>query len=213
MLSRTIQLWFKPWERDDLGRKRFGAWSQSYSGERYWIMDPLPEEVNLLDIIVGLSNAARYRGQTKFFYSVLQHSVLVSQAVEKLALERGWSAQEARAAAYEGLFHDAPEAYLGDVARPLKRMRAMREYRKVEALWEQAIFTQFNIKPTEKSRALVHEADHRVVLDEIFVIMTRPEMWADSGRYLDMEPLGVVVEELDRKEVIKRFVERYLELA
>lgn len=211
-LPRSIRLLYEPYDYDDLGRKRLGAWSQSYSGERYWIMDPLPEEVHLVDIVMGLSNAARYRGQTMFFYSVLQHSVLVSQAVERLALERGWSHKKARIAAFQGLFHDAPEAYLGDVARPLKRMRAMREYRRVEALWEDAIFKKLDVTVERDTAALVHEVDHRIVLDEIYAIMADPDMWPDSGRYLDMEPLGVTVESLTKNETIARFYQRYEEL-
>ncbi len=212
MLPRKLRFWFQPWDYDDTGRKRLGAWSQSFSGERYWIMDPLPEEVHLEDIMVGLANAARYRGQTLYFYSVLTHCVLVSKAVEALALERGWSKEAATAAAFEGLLHDAPEAYLGDVARPLKRMRAMKEYCRVEALWEEAIFTQLNVKSTPESKKLVHEVDHRIVLDEIYAFMRDPEMWPDSGRYLDMEPLGVEVKEITREQSIKDFSERYIEL-
>lgn len=212
MLPRKLRFWFEPWDYDDYGRKRLGAWSQSYSGERYWIMDPLPEEVHLVDIVIGLSNAARYRGQTKFFYPVLQHSVLVSQASQALALKRGWTKDNAWTAGYQGLLHDAPEAFLGDVARPLKRMRAMKEYCRVEALWETAIYEKFKVLPTRESSALVHEVDHRIVLDEIQVVMKDPDMWARGGRYSDLEPLGVVVEEMTQMEVIDMFENRCKEL-
>ncbi len=211
-IPRSIRLLYEPHDYDDDGRKRLGAWSQSYSGERYWIMDPRPDEVHLVDIVMGLVNAARYRGQTMYFYSVLQHSVLVSQAVEKLALERGWSHKKTRIAAFQGLMHDASEAFLGDVARPLKRMRAMREYCRVEALWETAIFERFDVKPEIDTSAIVHEVDHRIVIDEIYALMADPNMWPDSGRYLNMEPVGVVVEQLTREETINRFYKRYEEL-
>lgn len=211
-LRRNIKLLYTPYEYDDKGRKRFGAWSQSYSGERYWSLDPLPEEVHLIDIVHGLANAARYRGQTKFFYPVITHSVLVSQAVEALALQRGWSPWAARDAALEGLFHDASEAYLGDVARPLKRMRVMRQYCKVEALWEDAIFEKFGIEPTAETRKLVHEVDHRVVLNEIEVLMADPDMWQRGNRYTDMEPLNIEVPELTKHEAIDLFYDRYHEL-
>ena len=211
-IPRSIKLLYQPYEIDDLGRKRLGAWSQNYSGTKYWIMDPLPEEVNLIDIVVGLSNAARYRGQTKFFYPVLTHCVLVSQGVERLALERGWSVQEAKAAAFEGLLHDASEAFLGDVARPLKRQRAMREYCRVEALWEEAINTRFGVKSNLRYKALVKEVDQRIVLDEIQTVMFDPDMWARSGRYVGMKPLGAEVKYMTQKESMTAFYNRYLEL-
>lgn len=208
-LPRSIRLLYEPYEYDDKGRKRFGAWSQAYSGERYWSLDPLPEEVHLVDVVQGLVNAARYRGQTKFFYPVLSHSVLVSKAVERIAVSRGWSGQEALDAAFEGLFHDSPEAYLGDVARPLKRMRTMREYRKIEALWETAIYTKFNIKPTTASRELIHEVDHAIVLDEIKVLMRDPDMWARGRRYVGVQPLYIEIPNWTREESVKQFYDRY----
>lgn len=211
-LLRNMRFWFEPWDYDDFGRKRLGSWSQSYTGERYWIMDPRPDEVHLTDIAVGLSNAARYRGQTRFFYPVSTHSVLVSQSVERIALERGWAKSKATEAARQGLLHDASEAYLGDVARPLKRMRAMREYCRVEKLWEDAIFERFNIKPTKASNELVHEVDHRIVLDEIYTFMADPDMWPDSGRYLDVEPLDINVPNLTREQSMDMFYRRYNEL-
>lgn len=211
-LIRNLKLLYTPYEYDDKGRKRFGAWSQSYSGERYWSLDPLPEEVHVVDIVHGLVNAARYRGQTKFFYPVLTHSILVSYAVEELAIDRGWTPWAAADAAFEGLFHDAPEAYLGDVARPLKRMRTMREYCKVEGLWEDAIFKQLDIHPTKETRKLIHEVDHRIVLDEIWVLMKDPGMWERGNRYTDMEPVGVKVQEWTKDEAIELFYKRYKEL-
>ena len=211
-LPRSIRLLFEPFEYDDKGRKRLGAWSQSYSGERYWSLDPLPEEVHLVDIVQGLVNANRYRGQTKVPYNVLTHSILVSQSAERLATLRGWSSGAARDVGFEGLFHDATEAYLGDVARPLKRMKAMREYCRVESLWEEAIYERFDIKPTPETRKLVHEVDHRIVLDEIGVLMRDPDMWPRGHRYVGVEPLNVVIPNWSREESIKAFYTRYNEL-
>src|SRR6185503_5589264 len=59
-----------------------------------------------------LANLSRFGGHTRAFYSVAQHSVIVSQLVE----ERGGDAEDAFAA----LMHDATEAYLGDMPHPIK---------------------------------------------------------------------------------------------
>lgn len=82
------------------------------------------------DIAHALSNIGRFTGHTSRFYSVAQHSVLVSLNV----------APEHRLAA---LLHDASEAYCGDVATPLKRM--MPEYKQIEERMERAIFEQFGL--------------------------------------------------------------------
>jgi len=74
-------------------------------------VDPLnlrPEDVDIHDIAWALSQQCRYSGHTEFHYSVAQHSVLVSRLLP-------------RAFKLDGLMHDASEAYLQDVARPLKQ--------------------------------------------------------------------------------------------
>src|SRR5512146_2196359 len=83
------------------------GWIQTYTGRQFWPFNPHPEDVRAEDIAHALSQVCRYQGHCLEFYSVAQHSVLVSYAVpDHLAL---W-----------GLLHDAAEAYLADIARPLK---------------------------------------------------------------------------------------------
>lgn len=87
--------------------KRIGQWTQTFSGRMFWPLDPRPEEVAIEDIAHALSMICRYNGHSRFFYSVAQHSVLVSHHVP--AEHALW-----------GLMHDAHEAYVGDMVRPLK---------------------------------------------------------------------------------------------
>lgn len=83
------------------------SWIQTFTGQ---VFDPFktePETIKILDIGHALANTCRFGGHIKTFYSVAQHSVVVSNLVPKpLAL---W-----------GLLHDAAEAYLGDIPRPIK---------------------------------------------------------------------------------------------
>jgi hypothetical protein len=70
-------------------------------------VNPNPDEIHIMDVAQGLSHVCRFAGQVKVFYSVAQHSVLVSKLLDdRTAL---W-----------GLLHDASEAYLHDLTRPLK---------------------------------------------------------------------------------------------
>lgn len=70
--------------------------------------DPDPQMINLVDIAHSLSNLCRWNGHTMRFYSVAQHSIFVASLMEK---------PEDKLA---GLLHDASEAYISDMARPVK---------------------------------------------------------------------------------------------
>lgn len=200
------------WERDERGRLRRGAWSQAYSGQAYYALDPRADEIHFEDVCIGLAREPRYRGQTREPLYVAEHCVLVSRWCEFLAHQRGWLPGEIHEVACEGLMHDAPEAYIGDVARPLKRQRVMRGYKKVEALWWREVCSRFRLQPTKKSSALVEEVDRRIVLDEIEALFVDPDMWARAGRYRGMKPLGAKIEALSWEGAAIAFAERYREL-
>ncbi len=81
------------------------------TGRSVHILNPRPEEIDIEDVAHALSHACRFAGHVPAFYSVAQHSILVSELLD------------ARTALW-GLLHDASEAYLHDLTRPLKRALA-----------------------------------------------------------------------------------------
>lgn len=89
----------------------------------------------LEDIAAGLAKVCRFGGQINRFYSVAQHSVLVSRLCPPNLKMLG-------------LFHDAPEAYLGDVVKPLKNLIDS-VYGPIEELFTHAIFEQFFLDPNQ----------------------------------------------------------------
>lgn len=62
---------------------RHGDWMQTYSGRKFWPVDPRPEEVFIEDIAHALSMICRFGGHSLVFYSVAQHSVLVARNLKR----------------------------------------------------------------------------------------------------------------------------------
>ncbi len=207
---RLIRRFGWGWEHDDLGRKRRGTWCQTYSGQKFWPLDPRADEVHLDDLVVGGARECRYGRQTTRFYSVLEHELIVSLAVEKFARERGWDEATVLLAAREGLMHDSSEAIIGDMIRPIKHQPIMRGYRRAEAPIAAAAYERFGIVPTEATSALVKEVDDRIVVDEINSLMRRPEMYL--SRYADVEPLGVTIAALPWEQAAAAWLVRFDEL-
>lgn len=92
---------------------------RTYTGRHVHPLNPRRYEISIFDIARSLSNLCRFLGHTTAFYSVAQHSVLVSQFVPPE--DALW-----------GLLHDAAEAYLCDLHAPVKRAPEMMAYRAAE---------------------------------------------------------------------------------
>ncbi len=90
------------------GSDRYGDWMQTAGNRQFWPLDPRPEEIYIEDIAHSLAHQCRFAGHVNRFYSVADHSVLVSMLCDKKD-------------ALTGLLHDATEAYLVDVPTPVKR--------------------------------------------------------------------------------------------
>src|SRR5262245_24308662 len=110
-------------------------WIPTYTGNRFDFGGPNPSDIDIRDIAHGLSHICRFGGRTTRFYSVAQHCLLVSRLVDpKYAMH--------------GLMHDAAEAYIGDIVRPLKQKLAKDsdgEFAAMEARIEHAIWERFEI--------------------------------------------------------------------
>lgn len=171
---------------------RRGDWMQTFTGRAFWPLDPRPDEVHLSDIAHSLALQCRYAGHCRSFFSVAQHSVLVSHFLpEELRL---W-----------GLLHDASEAYLVDLPRPVKR--SIPDYGAAEELVMKAIATRFGL--VWPMPAAVKDVDNRILIDESEALMGAPPMpWKLVG-----PPLGIVIESWSPQEAERRFVARFHQLA
>jgi hypothetical protein len=169
-----------------------GDWMQTFTGRAFYPLDPRVEDIDPADVAHALSLLCRYGGHSKRFMSVAEHCVLMSEAVAPIN-------------ALWALLHDATEAYLGDMIRPLKY--AMTEYRAAEYRLMQVICDRFDIGldcPSE-----VKLADARILLDEREALMApSPLPWAVDH----LHPLGVMVRCWSPEEAEKRYLERLREL-
>lgn len=106
---------------------------RTYSGLRVDPLEMTPEEVSILDIARALSRQCRYNGHVGGFLSVARHSIMVSERLAPLGRQMQlW-----------GLLHDAAEAYLGDLVRPLKHGDFGKLYLEHEAKLEAVIAEHF----------------------------------------------------------------------
>ena len=154
---------------------RRGDWMQTYTGRAFWPLDPRPEEVDPVDVAHALAHLCRYGGHVRRFYSVAEHCVLMSLAV---------TPENALAA----LLHDATEAYLVDLPRPIKRH--MPGYRDAEAVLWRAVAARFGLP--EELPAEVHEADSRILVNERDALMAPPpRTW--GLEHLEPLPLSRIV--------------------
>ena len=172
------------WMQTYTGRK--GDWMQTYTGRKVWPLDIEPRDVHIEDIAHSLSMQCRYNGHCLRFYSVAEHSVLIARAA--LPQHKLYA-----------LLHDAAEAYLTDVPRPLKPWLV--DYYAMEANADNAIMRRFGLGPQPNSlaslldveavRSAVKELDERILVDERAQIMAPGLRWKGIE---DVEPLRVVIE-------------------
>jgi len=111
-------------------------WVQSFSGRKIDLLDTAIDSIVIEDIAHSLSMLCRFKGHSKQFYSVAQHSVIVSYICEPQY-------------SFYGLLHDASEYVLGDMPAPLKRSGKINEYKKIEKILQGKIYNRFGLKDDE----------------------------------------------------------------
>lgn len=134
------------------------AWIETSTGRRFHILNPSAEEIDIRDIGHGLSMMCRFTGQVRRFYSVAEHCVHCSRLVKpEFALQ--------------ALMHDASEAYIADINRPMKHFTPIGDsYKKIEKRIMDLIYTKFGM-PTEEPKE-VKDADTAMLLAEKSQLMT-----------------------------------------
>lgn len=160
---------------------------ETYTGLDVDLLHPEPEMFCIEDIARGLAGEGRYNNHCRVWLSVAQHSCIVADQ---------FADQRERAFA---LLHDAHEAYVKDIPRPLKRL--LSGYAKIAGDVQAAL--EESLLPDEwlawydlgNFPARLKSADNAVCRAEAALLMASGGAeWGWNGTpiiQIDLEPMGV----------------------
>ena len=174
---------------------RDDAWIQTFTGKRFWPINPSSDDVCIEDIAHSLALKCRYGGHSTIFYSVAEHSVHVSRALPP----------EQRLI---GLLHDAAEAYspFGDVPRPLKPHVPW--VKAIEDRLDLAIAIAFGLSAHAFGDSAIKTIDQRILMDERALLMPAPPApWTT-----DLPPLGITLAAWGPEEAERQFLAEFRRL-
>lgn len=162
-------------------------------------LNPSVEDIQIVDIAHALSMLTRANGHLPQFFSVGQHSIQCC----KEALARNYGPRVAMAC----LLHDASEAYISDITRPVKQYMTM--YLQIEEQLQNMIFEKFlGALPEEEEALLVDNIDDGCLYYEFKHFM--------NIELMENEPLMVSNLQFDfqpMEDVEREFLELYTKLA
>lgn len=145
------------------------AWIQTYTGIKFQPFNPTPSTIAIVDIAHSLAMQCRFNGHTNHFYSVAEHCCHVADYLP-LSLR------------LPGLLHDASEAYLCDLPRPLKHdaQGFGDNYRAAEDRLMSVIAERFSL--TYPFHEDVKHTDNRMLATEALQLMSplHPD-WPDRS--------------------------------
>ncbi len=144
------------------------------SGGKLSFLTPHPDQISIQDIAHQLAHTCRWAGSTKHFFSVAQHSLMVAKLVSQQGASKVFILQ--------ALLHDAAEAYMGDLARPIKHSLPLKGYATVERNLLNVILEKY----TQRSflAEVVKEKDNLVQHTEAKFLLNYEPDWLVPG-YID----------------------------
>ena len=174
----------------------------THSGKKVQFDKVDSSQIHIPDIAKSLSRMARYCGHTKEFYSVAQHSVLVSNQIYRLTGNPRL--------ALEGLLHEAPECYgMSDIHGTFKRMLG-KQAKKVIKEYEAKIFKALGFD--EELDEIVDYVDSMLLVDEMSQLLENKNSgidFKDNDKYGHCKGFGIMIVPQESKIVEKDFLRIY----
>jgi hypothetical protein len=172
-----------------------GDWMTTISGRQVWPLCATQAMINIYDIAHALSYICRFNGHISFFYSVAEHSCRVSDICKPQY-------------ALYGLLHDATEAYLGDVIRPLKPY--FTNYNEIEDRLAKTIARKYSFSMRKAAHENVKWADNTLLFTEARdLVSTGGLNWRDNQLYI---PLPKKIRPWSPNKAKQEFLRRFKEL-
>lgn len=169
---------------------------RTFLGGKAWPLEPLPEDIQIEDIAHALSQQCRWTGHTREFFSVAQHCCLVSDSLPTRKLK------------LEGLLHDASEAYLSDISRPIKHSPGLGDfYLVVEGRLERVIAEKFGLDWPWSPE--VKAADNTLLYTEGRDLLNWGMSSVSKEINGDRKYLPFVIEPWEPKRAEQEFLERF----
>jgi len=156
---------------------------RTFTGIYINVFDPKPEDICIEDIAHALSNQCRFGGHLPDYYSVAQHSILCCKMTDdeyKL----------------QALLHDASEAYLLDIPRPIKQ--GLSNYKEIENKLMRVIADKFGF--THPLDEVIKDIDEWALVVEWKYLMIKQ---------FEINRLPLLKEIVDIKDVKEEFIKTY----
>lgn len=181
--------------------KQSDVWIGTYTGKQFRPFAPRPEDVDIRDIAHSLANQCRFNGHCSHFYSVAEHSVEVSNYVPV-------------ADALWGLLHDAAEAYVSDIVRPIKGLLRFSDgwsatsFREAENRILRVMAERFDM-PWPVPESVDHADLAMLATERLQLFDDRQPAWGDID---GVAPYSVLLACAQPHVAEKRFLARFAEL-
>ena len=166
---------------------------ETYMGIHFYPLHLTIDSINIKDIAHALSNICRFNGHSSEFFSVAQHSILVSDHVSMK--NKMWA-----------LLHDASEAYICDIPSPLKKSDYFKEYRNIEKNIMDVICDKFGMD---------HKEPEEVKKYDLLALRTEAEQLGfvvESWKTYDLKPLDVKIRCWSADKAEEVFLNTFYEL-
>jgi hypothetical protein len=167
-------------------------YSYTHKKIRFEYLNPTVEMIDIEDIAHALSNICRFTGHSIFHFSVAQHSISLSRLVSHE--NRPWA-----------LLHDAAEAYINDLATPLKNL-IDGTYCKLEARIMEVICQKFGLSVEEPEEVKI--LDRILTINEL-KILVNPDFESENTYPQILEDITPWPPYISKREFLKRYEELF----